>query len=589
MRSFLTSTLRATGGQIRTAAAATSYLKGRDLELHYDITLNDILVAACEKTPDKVQAIFQMEGRQITYQEMNEAAEKIAAGLIAIGIAPGSRVAILGPNQANWVITKWAVAKAGMHLVTLNPLYTASELEYAINKVDIAALICPKEIGPLDYHGTIQQLAPDLTKGTRGALNFSNVPTLKSVIYYSMDDDESIDGVFNFEDLYNAGGSTQLETLKNVKIDPKAPCNIQFTSGTTGKPKAAALSHFNLVNNAFSIRENGDYNLNPGEIFMGESSVLCNVLPLYHVFGFTGGNLLSTLTNATALYPAPGFNADATLVALDQFGGSNIIGTPTMLIDLLNHEDLKDYNLSALKFVTLGGSPVSPSLVRQCREVLNSEVSIGYGMTENSCATVMTWNHCPPEVSGGSIGRPLANVETKIVDPATGEDVPPGTVGELCTRGYMLFSGYVKDPEKTAESMLPGNWWKTGDLALLQENGTYKISGRSKDMIIRGGENIQPTEIENYYNEFEGIDDVYVIGVPSKRLGEEVAAYIKLKDETLTVEKVKEMGYEGLARFKVPKYIHFCTDFPKTVTGKVKKFELQKQALTDFPHLKDEQ
>jgi len=578
----------------RLSRALSSYSRGDEFTPRDDLNLNSVLLEACETHADKVQYWIQMEGREITYGEMNELAEQLASGLLAAGHKPGDRIGVWGPNQSPWVITKWACYKAGFQLVTLNPMYTARELEYACNKVNIAAIVCPKEIGPLDYHAKIEEMCPMLQTQTRGALNFENVPSLRSVTYYNSD--EVFGGVYNFDELMNAGGSNELNIIKGLKVDPQLPANIQFTSGTTGAPKAAALSHYNMINNALAVQQatteaflndpTQDHSL---PLPLDDNTKWCCLVPLYHVFGFVGVSVISALAKCEVAFPHPGFSSDMALNAIEARGATIMSGTPTMMIDIINNPERTDYDVSSLRYLSVGGAPVTTSLIKDCDEKLDARISVGYGMTENSCATITTNGLTDTDEIAGAIGRPLPGTEAKIVDPETMADLPADEVGELCTRGYMQFLGYVDDEAKTQESMLPGGWWRTGDMGFFDSKyGVYNLSGRSKDMIIRGGENIQPTEIEDFYSGHPGIDDIYVVGVPSKRLGEEVCAYVKLSDKSLTVDALKQHGVTGLAKFKVPKYIAFVDEFPMTVTGKVKKFELREQALVDFPHLKAE-
>jgi len=424
-------------------------------------------------------------------------------------------------------------------------------------------------------------MLPGLEENPQAELNYANVPTLKRLIMFNME--EEITNVTNFDTLFNAGGSAEKAILDQTIIDPHSPINVQFTSGTTGRPKAAALTHFAIVNNARSIVEMGNKYCTGDEVKMAdENTILINNLPLYHVFSFTSGAILGCYAKATNVFPAPGFSAMASLNAIDMFKGTLCLYTPTMMLDLVNHEDFDEFDTSSVAYQFAGGAPVTPELVRIAKQKMpNSRTLIGYGMTENTCASCVVWPGAPDDVTLYSVGKPLAHLEVRIADDK-GNVLPQGEIGEVNVRGYTVFPGYVKDPEKTAENFHPENWWRTGDLGRIEDD-IVKLEGRSKDMIIRGGENIQPTEIENYINEHPDVESCYVIGVPSRRLGEEVAAYIRMhEDKEISVEDMKEYAATGLARYKVPKFIKYVTEYPLTNTGKVQKFKLRDGAAEDF-------
>jgi len=528
--------------------------------------------------------VFDLFATEFTFQETHEIAEKFAAGLLAAGLKPGDKVAVWGPNQPEWYIMKWATAKVGMPLVSLNPLYTVPELEYAMNKVGAKALVCPKELGPLNYNAALTSLIPDLDKQDKFNLKSSAMPELKTIVYYTCY--EEVGGVIRWDELEEMGSDKNLTEVRSIKVDPHSNSNIQFTSGTTGRPKAAGLSHYGLVNNAISVETNA--NKYADLTVPGESKIL-NMLPLYHVFSYLGGSMWGAYSMQTNIYPTPGFNADAALNCIAEYQCSSVLGTPTMIVDMINSPIVKDLDLSSLQWAVLGGSPVSKVLAKRAKETIGCDVTIVYGMTENSGGTFQTPMGKPDETGFiETVGEAYQGVQAKIID-KEGNTVPKGTIGELCTKGYFVFTGYINDEEKTKESFTEDGFFKTGDLAMLREDGMIKITGREKDLIIRGGENIQPTEIEDFINEIPEVKATYVIGVPSKRLDEEVAAYIHLDDNaTITKEEVIAHCKNGLARFKHPKYIKFEDTYPLTTTGKVQKFLLQKQAMEDFPSLKDE-
>jgi len=564
----------------RLARSLSSQIQGASYTPR-EATIYDFIHNACEKNDSKLMASFEMHKKTFTFGEMHLEAGKIAAGLVNLGIAPGDRVAVWGPNQPEWLVMKWACARAGFEMVNINPLYTSRELEYALEKVDAKMLVCPKTIGPLNYHAKVQEMIPNLAEQDRFSLNVPSVPTLKKVVYYSCPEAEA--GTFQWSELEQAGSDKDLTTVNEIVVDPHSIANIQFTSGTTGMPKAASLSHFNLINNAISLTES----LNSLVPSVHENSSFLNVLPLYHVFSFVGGSLIGAHNVVPNIYPAPGFNSSASILACAARKCTYLIGTPTMFTDIVNDPIRPDHDISSLDYAIVGGAPATPALVRKANTELGLQMAVGYGMTENSCATFLTYPGSTEDVTCNSVGFPIPGVEAKVID-ENENTLERGQIGELVTKGFVLFKGYVKDEEKTKESYTKDGYWKTGDLAQVREDGTLQISGRSKDMLIRGGENIQPTEIENFITTHEKVLDCYVIGVPSSRLGEEVAAYIQLKDDSVTKEDIISFCKEGLARYKLPKYIQFTDEFPKTVTGKIQKFLLREQAMEDFPELKDE-
>ena len=480
---------------------------------------------------------------------------------------------MLAPNRAEWLLAQFGSAYAGLILVNINPAYRAAELEYALNKVGCRALITETRFKSSDYVAMLNTLAPELASAVPGDLHAARLPQLRSVIQLGND---AIPGMLSLQAVMDRADSGSLRALDRIaaETDFDAPINIQFTSGTTGAPKAATLTHHNMVNNAL---------ISAGILRFSSADRLCIPVPMYHCFGMVLGTLLCATSGATIVFPAAGFDARATLQAIEMEACTALHGVPTMFIAVLDEPDFDTFDLGSLRTGIMAGAPCPVELMRRVIDDLHMrEITIGYGMTETGPLATQTLPDDPLELRVGTVGVPLPHTEIKIVD-AGGRIVDHGEAGELCVRGYNVMRGYWDDPERTAEDLDRQRWMHTGDTATMDEHGYVRIVGRSKDMLIRGGENIYPREIEDFLYTHPKIEQVEVVGVPDPRFGEEIAACIRIREgEQVTEEEIRDYCRGELAHFKVPRYVRFVDEFPMTVTGKVQKFILREQLAKEL-------
>ncbi|HET6876325.1 MAG TPA: AMP-binding protein [Jatrophihabitans sp.] len=491
-------------------------------------------------------------GRRYTYAELDAAVEELARGLYARGIGKGDRVGIWAPNCTEWFLTQYATARIGAILVNINPAYRTHELEYVLRQASIGTLVSAVEFKTSNYREMVEQVRPGL-------------PALRDVVFIG---DPSWDELL-------AGGASVTAT----EIEERAgglsfddPINIQYTSGTTGFPKGATLSHHNILNNGFFVGEGMSYS---------EQDRICVPVPFYHCFGMVMGNLASTSHGACVVIPAPGFEPAATLKAVQDERCTSLYGVPTMFIAELALPDFATYDLTSLRTGCMAGSPCPVEVMKRVITEMNmEEVTIAYGMTETSPVSTQTRKDDSLERRTGTVGRVHPHVEVMVVDPETDLPVPRGVPGELCTRGYSVMIGYWDEPAKTAEVLRSG-WMHTGDLATMDDDGYLNIVGRIKDMVIRGGENVYPREIEEFLYTHPDIVDAQVIGVPDERYGEELMAWVRLRNGApeLTAEALREFCTGKLAHYKIPRYVHVVDEFPMTVTGKVRKVEMREHAV----------
>ncbi len=537
-------------------------LIGDTVGVHFD--------KAVARWPDRPALIVRHQNVRWTYADLSRRVDACAAGLLALGLEPGDRVGIWSPNNSEWVITQFATAKAGLVLVNINPAYRLVELEYALNKVGCKALITADAFKTSDYLGMLAELLPEIATSQPGALTARRAPALKLLIHIGKDERR---GYLTFDELLEAGSPRETARLGELAgtLQFDDPINIQFTSGTTGAPKGATLSHHNILNNGFFIGET---------MRLTDADLVCIPVPLYHCFGMVLGNMACITHGSAMVYPSEGFDPLAALetVALERCTG--LYGVPTMFVAELNHPDFKKFDLSSLRTGIMAGSPCPVEIMRRTIDDMHmNEVTICYGMTETSPVSFQTGADDPLERRVGSVGRIHPHVEVKIVD-AEGRIVPPGTPGELCTRGYSVMLGYWDDAEKTNEAIDRAGWMHTGDLATIDAEGYCNIVGRIKDMVIRGGENIYPREIEEYLYRHPKVADVQVIGVPDDKYGEELCAWIKLKPgQTANAEEIQAFCKGQIAHYKIPRYIHFVDAFPMTVTGKVQKYLMRQETM----------
>jgi fatty-acyl-CoA synthase len=490
-------------------------------------------------------------GRRWTWAELERDIDGMALGLMAAGLEKGDRVGIWSPNCAEWTIAQYATAKAGIVLVTVNPAYRTHEFAYAVNHSGLRLLIAASSFKTSDYRAMIEQVR-------------DQCPTLERIVYLDTDD---------WAQLVESGTAVPAQALaeRTAALDPDDAINIQYTSGTTGYPKGATLSHRNILNNGYLTTE---------LINLGPDDRLCIPVPFYHCFGMVMGNLGCTSHGTTMVIPAPGFDPEVTLRAIAEERCTGVYGVPTMFIAMQNHPTFAGHDLSSLRTGIMAGAVCPVEVMKRCVNEMNmSEVSIAYGMTETSPVSCQTRADDDLDRRTATIGRAHPHVEVKIVDPMTGETVRRGEAGEFCTRGYSVMKGYWDDPEKTAEAIDEDGWMHTGDLAEMREDGYCNIVGRIKDMVIRGGENIYPREIEEFLYQHPDIEDVQVIGVPDERYGEELCAWIRMKAGAapLDAEAVRAFADGRLAHYKVPRYVLVVEEFPMTVTGKVRKVQMREE------------
>src|ERR1700722_12307414 len=519
---------------------------------------------AVERWGERDALIVRDQGARYTYAELGRRVENFAARLLGLGLAPGDRVGIWSPNNAEWVVTQFATARAGLILVNINPAYRLAEIEYALNKVGCKALITAESFKTSDYVGMLRTLAPEIDRCPPGRL-----PALE--ILSGMGANERA-GFFRFDDVLAAGAQQRVDLPDSLQFDD--PINIQFPSGTTGQPKGATLTHHNILNNGYFIGE---------AMRLGERDRVCIPVPLYHCFGMVLGNLACVTHGAAMVYPSAGFEPLAVLETVEAERCTALYGVPTMFIAELGHADFGKFDLGSLRTGIMAGSPCPIEVMRRCiSEMHLSEITIAYGMTETSPVSFQTSADDPLERRVSTVGRIHPHVEVKIVD-AEGRIVPPGVPGELCTRGYSVMLGYWGDAERSAEAIDRAGWMHTGDLATLDEEGYCNIVGRLKDMVIRGGENIYPRETEEFLYRHPGVADVQVIGVPDPKFGEELCAYIKPKaGAPPTEESIRDFCTGQIAHYKIPRYIRFVDSFPMTVTGKVQKFIMREQMIREL-------
>ncbi|WP_404385220.1 AMP-binding protein [Caenispirillum salinarum] len=555
------------------AAALPSYVHGASETALIGDTIGVHFDKAAARWPETEALVVRHQGVRWTYGEMKRRVDEIAAGFLALGLEPGDRVGIWSPNNAEWALTQFATAKAGLVLVNINPSYRLAELEYALTKVECKALVLADEFKTSNYIGMVRTLAPELDHCPPGALKADRLPDLKAVVHIG---DDHIHGMYAFKELYEMAEDSHRGRVAELaeKLQFDDPINIQFTSGTTGFPKGATLTHHNILNNGFFVAE---------AIRLGHGDRLCIPVPLYHCFGMVMGNLGCITHGATMVYPGEAFDPLAVLETVEREKCTGLYGVPTMFIAQLDHPEFKSFNLSTLRTGIMAGSPCPIEVMKRVIAEMNmEEVTIAYGMTETSPVSFQTAADDELEARVSTVGRVQPHIEVKIVD-LDGRIVPRGTAGELCTRGYSVMLGYWNDEEKTRDSIDAAGWMHTGDLATLDEQGYCKIVGRIKDMVIRGGENIYPREIEEFLYRHPAVNDVQVIGVPDKKYGEELCACIRLREgHEATEEEIREFCKGQIAHYKIPRYIRFVDEFPMTVTGKVQKYVMRKHIAEDL-------
>ncbi len=532
-------------------SSAVSYSSGESATPLLGDTIGGNFDATVRAFGDREALVDRSAGRRWTYAELAADVDALARGLLEMGIAKGDRVGIWAPNCAEWTLTQYATAKIGAILVNINPAYRASELEFVLNQSGSTLLVAAERLKTSDYAGMIAEVRP-------------RCPELKTVVLL---------GSPQWQALLETGRRLDRGALDTIALDTDDPINIQYTSGTTGFPKGATLSHHNILNNGFFVGELCNYT---------EADRICIPVPFYHCFGMVMGNLAATSHGACMVIPAPTFDPVATLQAVQAEHCTSLYGVPTMFIAELSAPDFADYDLSSLRTGIMAGSPCPVEVMKQVIERMSmTEVSICYGMTETSPVSTQTRADDSLDRRVSTVGRVGPHLEVKVVDPETGRTVPRGTPGELCTRGYSVMLGYWEQPDKTAEAVDAAHWMHTGDLAVMDSDGYLAITGRIKDMVIRGGENVYPREIEEFLYTHPDILDAQVIGVPDAKYGEELMVWVRLRAGAppLTAESLREFCTGRLAHYKIPRYVHIAEEFPMTVTGKVRKVEMRERAV----------
>ena len=536
-------------------------------------TIGPYLSMIAERFGDREALVVRHQDVRWTYNEFNERVTRLAAGLLRLGLEPGDRIGIWSPNCAEWVLVQFATARAGLVMVNINPAYRRSELEYVLNKVQCSALILAPSFKSSDYITMLQDVVPEIHRARPGALQAQGAPHLRHVIRLGT---ETTPGMFNFDDIMTAPDAAELAHLAEVEagLQFDDAVNIQFTSGTTGAPKGATLTHHNILNNGFFIGE---------AMKLSERDRLCIPVPLYHCFGMVLGNLACVTHGAAMVFPGDSFEPKAVLETVQAERCTGLHGVPTMFIAILDHPDFGNYDLSTLRTGIMAGSPCPAEVMNRVIEKMHMrEITIAYGMTETSPVSFQSSVDDPVALRVSTIGRVHPHLEVKIVDP-DGRIVPRGVKGELLTRGYSVMLGYWGDEEKTRETIDAARWLHTGDLAVIDENGFAAIVGRSKDMVIRGGENIYPREVEEFLYRHPKVLDVQCIGVPDSKYGEELCACIILRPGTeASEEDIRDFCKGQIAHYKIPRYIRFVQSFPMTVTGKIQKYLLRQQVATDL-------
>ena len=536
-------------------------------------TIGNALQVTAETYPEQEALVVRHQDVRWTYQELNRRVDDCAAGLIALGFEPGDRVGVWAPNCAEWVLAQFATARAGLIQVNINPAYRTHELEYVLNKVSCKGLITANRFKSSDYIAMLQELAPELNSAEPGRLSAPRLPHLKAVIRLG---EEETPGCYNFDDIPARAGAVEKQQLGNLAavLQPDDAINIQFTSGTTGSPKGATLTHFNILNNGYFVGE---------AMNITEQDRVCIPVPFYHCFGMVLGNLNCITHGAAMVIPNDGFDPTLTLATVSAETCTALYGVPTMFIAELELPDFSDYDLTSLRTGIMAGSSCPIEVMKQVVTEMNmTEVTIAYGMTETSPVSFQSSTDDPVERRVSTVGRIHPHVQVKIID-QQGRTVSIGEKGELCTRGYNVMSGYWDEEDKTRETIDAAGWMHTGDLATIDAEGYCNIVGRLKDMVIRGGENIYPREVEEFLYGYDKIQDVAVFGVPDDKYGEQLCAWIKLKEGQKADEaEIKAFCKDKIAYNKVPYYVCFVEEFPMTVTGKLQKFVMRDRMIEEL-------
>ncbi|WP_066174802.1 AMP-binding protein [Bacillus marinisedimentorum] len=534
------------------------------------LPVGKLLEETAARYPDREAVVYADRYFRYTYTEFDRLCREAARGFMKLGIDAGEHVAVWSTNTPEWVTAQFATGKMGAVLVTVNTSYRAAELEYLLKQSDSTTLILMEQFRDHSYIDTLYELCPELNECAPGNLKSKRLPKLKNVIVLS---EKRYPGAFTWSDIVGMKDGVTEEELdaRMESLSPEDVINMQYTSGTTGFPKGVMLTHNNLTNNAFNVAKCME---------MTHEDRLCIPVPFFHCFGCVMGTLACVTVGAT-MVPVQEFNPKAVLKTIEQEKCTGVHGVPTMFIAELNDADFESYDLSSLRTGIMAGSNCPIEVMKDVVGKMGvDQVTIAYGQTESSPVITQTRTDDPIELRVSSVGRALPDVEVKIVEPGSNRELPPGEQGELCTRGYHVMKGYYKNPEATSEAIDEEGWLHTGDLAVMDENGYFKVTGRLKDMIIRGGENIYPREIEEFLYQHPDVIDVQVVGVPDKKFGEELMAWIILKEDSMVdAEDMRDFCRGKISHHKIPRYIEFTDSYPMTASGKIQKFKLREQSL----------
>ncbi len=544
------------------------------------LPIGDILDQQTDRYPDREALVHTATGDRLTYRRFHAEVERVARGFMSIGIEKGQHVGIWATNYTEWVLTQFATAKIGAVLVNVNPAYRTHELAYLLEQSQLTALVLIGRFRTSDYVAMVNELVPELFETTPGQLNSATFPYLRHLVFIPPHDEPDAPtpaGMWRWDDLTTRADEVSEPELhaRQALCGPDDPINIQYTSGTTGNPKGATLTHHNILSNALHV---GDC------MEMDERDRLCIPVPFYHCFGCVMGTLNCVVHGSTMVIPAEHFDPLQTLTAISTERCTAVHGVPTMFIAQLSHPDFARFDLGSLRTGIMAGSPCPIEVMREVIDRMGAQrITIAYGLTEASPVITQTLADDSIERRVSTVGKVLPNVEVRLVDPDTDLEVSAGQQGELQTRSSMVMQGYYNMPDATADAIDSAGWLHTGDLATVDEDGYYKITGRLKDMIIRGGENIYPREIEEFLYTHPQVDDVQVIGVPDQRFGEEVMAWVRLKpDADATEDSIRDFCRGKIAHYKVPRYVKLTNEFPMTVTGKVQKFLMREQSVEEL-------
>ena len=544
-------------------ALRKSYVSGGAASPLSGQTIGEYLSSVIARQPDAEALVSRHQEMRLTYGELGREVERVARGLLGLGIEKGDRVGIWSPTRVEWTLLQFATARAGAILVNINPAYRAGEMAYAVNQSGLRLLVTAPAFKTSDYRARIHEVR-------------SQLPRLERVVVLG-DQGTGVPGDLLWDDLLAAGANVKAEDveLRETLLDADDPINIQYTSGTTGNPKGATLTHHNILNNARSLAELLRYT---------SADRVCIPVPLYHCFGMGVGNLGCVTSGATMVYPAESFEPLATLEAIAGERCTSIYGVPTMFIAQLEHPRFAEFDLTSLRTGIMAGAPCPIEVMKRViNEMHASEVCIAYGMTETAPVSFLTRPEDTFDRRVSTVGTVLPHVEAKIIDPATGLTAPLATPGEVCTRGYLVMQGYWENPDATAEAVDRAGWMHTGDLGTIEAEGYLNIVGRIKDMVIRGGENLYPVEIEEVLFQHPAVASAQVIGVPDERMGEELMAWVVVREVgALTEDELKDFCKDRIAHFKVPRYVKFVDEYPMTVTGKVQKFLMRQMAIEEL-------